>query len=402
LRIGASELQQKRRDKSSRFLVTGGTGFLGGHISAQLLKSGYDVLLLARPEKGHSAEERVNRIVDWFGLGPGARRRLQVLPGLIERPSLGLSPGDLAFVLGNVDEIIHCASNTSFTERKRKEVEAANILGMAHVLGLAEESSCSFFHHLSTAYVAGKKTGLCGEELADRGPFHNVYEETKARGERMAWDLCRRAGIRLSIYRPSIVYGDSKTGRSLRFNAVYYPVRVAILLRTLYEADIRDRAGKKAELLGIRLEDDGCLFLPMRVEVSDGAGINLTPIDYFVAAFMALMEDRPEGGIFHLVNPRSKRIEDIIDYAQRLFHLRGIEPSGAQDFDGRPRNALEVLYDSYLEAYAPYMKDRRIFDLSCTLPVLERRGIVCPEFDFDVFSRCMNYAIEVDWGAKLF
>ena len=242
-----------------------------------------------------------------------------------------------ANLLQNVDEIIHCASNTSFSEKKRPEVEATNITGLSNVLSFAAESGCSFFHHVSTAFVAGKKDGLCCEELVDPGEFNNVYEETKARGERMAWDFCRGEGIRLNIYRPSIIYGDSRTGRSLRFNAVYFPIKTAVFLKNLYEFDLRERGGKKAVLLGIRMENDGRLFMPIRIEVRDGGGINLIPIDYFVAAFMALLAERPDGGIFHIVNPRLKKTEDIIGYAKRLFGLQGIEPCAAADFYRNPR-----------------------------------------------------------------
>jgi hypothetical protein len=34
--------------------------------------------------------------------------------------------------------------------------------------------------------------------------------------------------------------------------------------------------------------------------------------------------------------------------------------------------------------------------------MLARRGLVCPAFDYDAFARCMAYALDVDWGAKLF
>jgi len=402
MRISSAELVQKRSEGQCRVLLTGGTGFLGGHLAAALLKAGVEVHLLARADKRHSAQERVDLLLDWFELGPEERRRLRVVEGSIDRPGLGLDPGTSENLRQTIDEIIHCASCTSFTERKRPEVEASNIQGLAHVLDFAAASRCAIFHHLSTAYVAGRRNGLCREDLVDSGPYNNVYEETKALGERTVWEVCRRAGIVPSIYRPSIVYGDSKTGRSLRFNAVYYPVKTALFLKNIYEADIARKGGKKADLMGVRRESDGTLFMPLRLEVSDGGGINLVPVDYFVSSFLALREGRPDGGIFHIVNPRLKKIEDIIDYARRLFGLSGVEPCRAEDFNGKPKNALEVLYDSTLEAYSPYMRDTKTFDLSQAGPVLRKRQIACPEFNYDIFARCMNYAIEVDWGARLF
>jgi nucleoside-diphosphate-sugar epimerase len=402
IRTSSADLVKRRSEGNCRVLLTGGTGFLGSHLAEALLEAGVDVHLLARPDKRHSARERVDRLLDWLGLGPGERRRLRVLEGSIDQPGLGLDPRTGQDLGESVDEIIHCASSTSFTERKRLEVEASNIQGLARILEFAATSRCAVFHHLSTAYVAGRQTGLCREDLADSGPFNNVYEETKARGERMVQDVCRREGIVSAIYRPSIVYGDSKTGRSLRFNAVYFPVKTVLFLKDIYEADIARKGGKRAEQVGVRKAIDGRLFMPLRLEVSDGSGLNLIPVDFFVSAFMALREERPDGGIFHIVNPRLKRIEDIIDYAGKRFGLSGIEPCRAEDFETNPRNALEVLYESYLEAYGPYMRDTKTFDLSQAGPVLQKRRIICPDFDYGVFTRCMEYAIEADWGSRLY
>ncbi|MGC9976928.1 MAG: hypothetical protein ABSC57_09500 [Syntrophales bacterium] len=102
-----------------------------------------------------------------------------------------------------------------------------------------------------------------------------------------------REGIGFSVYRPSIVYGNSRTGRSIRFSAVYYPIRTILFLRDLYDADIRERGGSKAREMNVMLSGDGSLHLPIKVEVSENGGVNLIPIDYFVDAFMALMSGIP-------------------------------------------------------------------------------------------------------------
>ncbi len=48
------------------------------------------------------------------------------------------------------------------------------------------------------------------------------------------------------------------------------------------------------------------------------------------------------------------------------------------------------------------MNDRRVFECARTQAVLEKRGVRCPAFDEAMFSRCMRYALEVDWGTRLF
>jgi len=401
-RSSRRDLEKKRAARSTRFFLTGGTGFLGSHIAVELLRKGFSVRMLARPSSRGAAADRVGELLDWFGLPSSERRRLSVAEGDITRPDLGLSATALREALGDTDEIIHCASNTSFSERKRAEVEAVNLDGMSHILALARAGGACFFHYLSTAFVAGRALGPCREELATPPGFWNAYEETKWRGERLAAEACENSGLGLAIYRPSIVYGDSRTGRSLLFNAVYYPVRVALFLKELCETDIRDRGGQKAAELGVRLDPDGTVSMPLRIATARRGGIDLVPVNHFTNAFLALMEGAPDGGVFHIVNGRTKSIEDIVDYSCRLFRMAGVRTCGAEEFEASPKSPLERLYDHYVEAYGPYMRDTRVFEASNSGPILERHGLRCPEFDYDVFARCMTFAVEVGWGARLF
>ena len=400
-RASLQEIEKKRAAKSARFFLTGGTGFLGSHVAVELLKRGYGVTLLARSDKNRSAEARVRELLDWFDFPVGERLAVRVVEGDITLPRLGIAPEAYSSLLGETDEIIHCASNTAFSERKRAEVEAVNGEGLERVLEFARASGAYFFHHVSTAFVAGKTSGPCPEGPAEPREFWNAYEQTKCRGERNVAETCREAGLGLAIYRPSIVYGDSRTGRSRLFNAVYYPVRTALMIKEVYEKDIRERGGRKAGEMGVRIEADGSTHLPLRIETAGRGGLNLIPVDFFTAAFMALMDGAPAGGIFHIVNGVLKRIEDIIDYSSRLFRLTGIKACGAEEFQEVPRNPLEALYDHFVEAYEPYLRDTRIFEMTESRRILERKGIVCPEFNYDIFARCMSYAVEADWGARL-
>jgi nucleoside-diphosphate-sugar epimerase len=315
-------------------------------------------------------------------------------------PGFGLDKGLYDSLAGQTDEIIHCASNTSFSERKRKEVETANIDGLRNVLDFAVKSRCCFFHHMSTAYVAGRRQGLCREEQVETADFTNVYEETKYRGERMISQVCHDQGIRLNIYRPSIVCGDSKTGRTLLFNALYYPIRAVLFFKNLFENDIKEKGGKKAKEMGVKMDGSGVVYLPVRIEAEEKGGLNLIPIDYLVAAFLEIMNLHLDGGLFHIVSQRLIPVQELADYTKRFFNVAGIETVHPGTLASSGRNSLETVFDHYIEAYRPYMMDNRIFEDSKARAVLDQKGLECPDFDFAMFTRCMDYAVKSGWGQK--
>ena len=400
MRISTESLETNRRARDSRILITGGTGFLGSHIAARLLDAGFKISLLARSSPEADAAERVHRILSWHGIPDEAQRRLRVVPCDLLDPTLGLSADKRCQLLADVDEIIHCASETSFAERRRAQVEAVNLCGVEHMLDFAAAGRCSAFHYLSTAFAAGRREGICTESLSAASEFHNAYEETKCRAERIVWQRCSEEGIHPVIYRPSIVYGNSVTGRSLLFNAIYHPVRAAVFLRDVYMRDIRERRGERAQAVGVKIGPDGTtLHLPLRVE-AEGPGIDLIPVDFFLSAFAAIFDAALEGGIFHIVNGRPTPVAAITAFTGRMFGLSGIEAVSPADMDGTSRNTIEATFAQMIDVYRPYMLDRRIFATEKSGPILKRTGLSCPLFTYEVFQRCMSYAAAAAWHTK--
>ena len=390
---------EKRRNAESVIFLTGGTGFIGSHIAVELLKRGYFVVFLCRPKHDLGAHERVQKVLEWHGLP--YNKNFKVVSGQVDEPRLGLDDEVYTYLLENVDEIWHCAADTSFPERKRKQAEKVNVQGTLNVLKLAEESKCYFFHHMSSAYVAGKVRGRCLEKYVPQRQFYNVYEETKHIAEGHVLETCGREGIRVNIYRPSITYGDSRTGKSLSFKAFYVPFRAGHYLKKLFERDIEENEGLKAEKMGVRKTEDGKTYIPIRIGKIDGSSFDLVPIDFAVDGCIAIMENCLEGGIFHLVNRKPNTLDELILFGEKFFNAAGYKSVLAEDFVNQPRNALENLYDSFINVYEPNFQDDRIFDDTKAGEILDRNNIACPCLDYEIFSKCIKYAIEVDWGRAL-
>jgi nucleoside-diphosphate-sugar epimerase len=400
LRQSASFIIETRQRRESRIFLTGGTGFLGSHIAVELMRRGYFVILLCRPNDKQSAEDRIRSILQWHNVTPA--ERMEVIEGRITERRLGLSEEAYRHLLGRVDEIFHCTGHTSFAERDRGHLKETNVQGTLNILDLAMGSGCYFFHHMSTAYVSGRKQGVCREEWEECDSFCNPYEQTKYEAEGHVLEKCKDAGIRVNIYRPSIVYGHSKTGRSMIFNAFYFPIRIGHYLKQLYEKDIKENEGRNTAHMGISRTEDGKIHFPLRLIKTERSSFNLVPIDFVVDGCMAIMEDSLEGDIFHLVGHSPCTIDTVIHYTETMLGITGIWAQHVSDFDEEPKNALEKMVASYIDLYRPYFTDERIFDDEKAGKILRRHNITCPELDYELFQKCISYGIHVEWGKRLF
>lgn len=374
----------------SPILITGATGFLGGFLAGDLMQKGYKTILLVRPKGEVNARRRVEKLLAFLNIKP--EYEPVVIPSDINIPGLSLSEEHRGILRG-VGEVLHCAADTSFAERKKEQVEKTNLTGLQHVFDAVP--NCERFYHISSAYSAGKQEGVVNEEIQSPDDFYNPYERSKNEAEKLITDLCRMKGIPLTIFRPSITYGDSTSGKSLRFNALYFPVRTLLFFRDSLKKDMLERSGKRAAQLNVSMKADGTVHLPLSFP---GSGqLNLVPIDFLVKAVSAIMDSR-EQGIFHIVNPNSDTIRQLVANIERHYGISGLEVTESVSNDGGP---LQAVINSYIDVYYPYFCDKRIFDNRRTREILVPLGIECPALTSDVFKRCMDFALKVNWGAKI-
>lgn len=387
-------------DKSKPTIaLTGATGFLGSHLMYSMLLKGYRVIVLGRSTKEEALYERISRLLRWFGI-ENRLNQVTCVDTDLSQDNLGIENEEYSRLGSVVGSVIHCASDTSFSENKRDKVMAANINNLKGILEFSRHAQVTFFHYISTAYVAGLSDNVCKENLPVTNSFTNVYEESKAGAENIIAQYCNKNSINLSIIRPSIVYGDSQSGRSLKFNALYFPIRSVQSIRDIYLNDLNNNEGKKALKNGIYIDKDGYLFLPLKIYLPKEGDLNIIPVDYFVTATIKIIENCSPGGIFHLTNNSPTRMTTIAKYYEQLMKVRGVEIIYGKSPDNLSRNPSEELFDRFIEPYRPYLSDNRIFDRTNT--DLVTGNLNPPEFTYEIFKKCMEYAIGVNWGASIF
>ncbi|KQH77905.1 short-chain dehydrogenase [Mycobacterium gordonae] len=275
-----------------RYVVTGGTGFIGRRIVSRLLDREPDAqvwVLVRRASLG-----RFERLaLDWD-------ERAKPLVG--ELPELDLADPVIA-ELGHVDHLVHCAAIYDITVGEAEQ-RAANVEGTRAVIALAQQLGATF-HHVSSIAVAGDFRGEYTEDDFDVGqglptPYHRTKFEAEA--------LVRNAtGLRYRIYRPAVVVGDSRTGEMDKIDGPYYFFGVLARLAVLPS------------------------FTPMMLP--DTGRTNIVPVDYVADALVALMHAdgsaSPDGRTFHLTAPTTVGLRGIyrgIARAAGLPPLRGTLP----------------------------------------------------------------------------
>ena len=288
-------------------LLTGATGFLGSHLMLTLLQNGYQLRVLGRPGPKRSLRDRLLNLLNWFAAGDFADH-VTAFETDFEKAELGLSRHDVARLCAGEPMVIHCAADTSFAERNRQRVMALNVHALEGILQLVKKSRASCFHYFSTVYASGAVAGVVPELPVHTDHFHNVYEESKAIAELSVSRFCADFSIPYTIIRPAIVYGDSVSGRSLKFNALYSPLKSMQLIKDIYLHDVQKNGGCKSAKYGIFIDADDYLHLPLRIFLPSKGLINLIPVDYFTAAAMAIFGNPSTGKIYHISSSHPRQL----------------------------------------------------------------------------------------------
>jgi nucleoside-diphosphate-sugar epimerase len=182
---------------------TGYPGFLGSELLPRLLRRRPEAtaLCLVQPKFAALARKRAAPLGD----------RVRFVEGDITAP--------IDAPAAEVAEIWHLAAIYDLAVKRGVGMKV-NVDGTRHVLDFAERCrGLERLHYVSTCYVSGRHDGVFREDDLDVGQrFNNFYEETKYLAE---VDVRGRA-LPSTIYRPSVVVGDSATGATQKFDGPYF------------------------------------------------------------------------------------------------------------------------------------------------------------------------------------
>ena len=166
-------------------LVTGATGFTGGHLARALVASGRRVRALVR-DPNHARE--------------------------LEAAGVELMVGDLRdrHALERATEGVEVAYNIAALYRQAglaaDAYHAVNAAAVQQLVEAAARSKVGRVVHCSTVGVHGDIEHPPADEDAPLKPG-DVYQVTKLEGERLARDTSERLGVPLVIARPTGIYG---------------------------------------------------------------------------------------------------------------------------------------------------------------------------------------------------
>ena len=368
--------------------LTGSTGYIGGHVAANLLEEhGASLNVLIRARDPHEAETRLWRALQLHLEFPRFYEQLQtrvrIFRGDITAPQLGLSRDDYDRLIHTTDSVIHCAA--SLNRKSEKSCLNVNLRGTLEVLQLAMRvhhyHGMRRFSHVSTVAVAGKRQNeVVTEDRSiewDRSDY-DPYARTKKFCEHMIRQLLPEVPI--TIFRPSIVLGDSRRGETTQFDMVRSFVFLA-----------------------------GLPVLPFRPDDK----VDIVNVDFVAGAIAALhQKEQPQHDTYHLSSGRdSQTFRELTTALAAAQQKRGpvFVPFMEKPFSGSV-NALASRKGALghgaalMKVFMPYLMWNTVFDNTRVITELGRKPVPFSKYSYPLlkFSRDSNFTYRYqEWPAKV-
>lgn len=208
--------------------LTGSTGYLGSYLVAGLLTEHCDTLnLLVRAKTEQEGHERLWTSLQLHFAFPEflefLNTRVRIFRGDLTSELFGLPDDEYHSLVDTTDSLIHCAA--SLNRKSEKQCLNVNLRGTLEVIQLARRAQNRHglrrYSHVSTVAVAGKRQNEVVTEDAAidwARSDYDPYARTKKFCEHMANQLL--PDVPKTIFRPSIILGDSRRGDTSQFDMV--------------------------------------------------------------------------------------------------------------------------------------------------------------------------------------
>jgi thioester reductase-like protein len=331
--------------------VTGFPGLLASDLVGRLFdsESSTRIVCLVQSRFLHIAHARRSRLDAIY------RHRLHFVEGDITHADLGIDRGLLTY--DEIEEIFHFAAVYSLSV-DRATAHSVNADGTRHVMDFAHACrNLQRMHYVSTCYVSGTFAGTFTEnDLVNGQSFHNHYEESKYRAE-LEVQAAMRSGMPVTIYRPSIVVGDSRDGSTQKFDGPYPLIRWMLRMPSVSVLPVVGRPSKHA--------------------------VNFVPRDFVAEALFTLSRmSRSEGQVYHLSDPNEMTVADSIDILGRATARRVLRvPMPQSVARGLIRQISRLDGSLGLDpTMIDYFQHPGRYTCENTLRDLEGTGIQCPPF----------------------
>jgi len=366
--------------------LTGSTGYIGAHVAANLLSQHDATLnLLVRGRDSRDAELRL-----WNALQlhlpfdvfyDYLQAKIRIFRGDLTVPQFGLARDDYDRLVHTTDSVIHCAA--SLNRKSEKECLNVNLRGTLEVLQLARQSQ--YYHGLrrfsdvSTAAVAGKRAHeVVTEDRAidwDRSDY-DPYARSKKFCEHMVRELL--PDVPLTVFRPSIVLGDSRYGETTQFDMVRSFVFLA-----------------------------GLPVLPFRPHDK----IDIVNVDFVADAISTLhMKQEPAHRIYHLSSGNdSQTFLEVTSALAKEQNTR--RPLFLPILEGPFTSVVNMLANrkgrvgrgaTLMKVFLPYLTWNTVFDNTRVTTELGRKPVPFSQYSFPLlrFSREHNFTYPYkEWPA---
>jgi amino acid adenylation domain-containing protein/thioester reductase-like protein len=372
--------------EAGTIFLTGATGFLGAFLLYELLhQTGATIHCLVRAADIEAGRQRVQKQLGAYLLwDPAFNSRIVPVIGDLAQPYLGLARDQFRALAGQLDLIYHNGASINFVYPYHK-LRPTNVLGTQEVLRLAAQDHAIPIHYISTisifdslAYFNHNKQTVIAEneELRHGEDLLTGYAQSKWVAEKLVL-AARARGLPISIYRPGVVAGDSRTGA---WNTDDFTCRFI----------------------------KGCIQLGYTYDLDEM--LQLTPVDFASKAIVYLSQQPgSQGQIFHLLTPYRVHQHQVDDwlraagYSLEQLSYQQWRETLIQVTSRSPEHALYPLLPLFIERVPNtegltvpelFTQDREPhYNRQNLARGLAGTDIICPPIDAELFSVYLSYFI---------